>query len=96
MLAYSELLYVSTKTLPGFFGNPYLYSFYFVAVAIYLGMNLLLSWVARIVARRTGPGRVRGKPRIPRRGVHPEGDIDMSPRTGCGDGRRSRPGLSRR
>jgi glutamate transport system permease protein len=88
VLAYSELLYVSTKTLPGFFGNPYLYSFYFVAVAIYLGMNLLLSWVARIVARRTGPGRVRGKPRIPRRGVHPEGDIDMSrvPDAGMGGG----------
>jgi glutamate transport system permease protein len=76
ILAYSELLYVATKTLPNFFGNRYLYSFFFVALLIYLGMNLLLSFIARLVAKRTGPRT--GKPRIPRRGVHPEGDIDMS------------------
>jgi len=78
VLAYPELLYTATKGLPNFFGNRYLYSFFFVALAIYLAMNLLLSWIARLVARRTAPGVVRGKPRIPRRGVHPEGDIDMS------------------
>jgi glutamate transport system permease protein len=78
ILAYSELLYVATKTLPNFFGNRYLYSFFFVALLIYLGMNLLLSWIARIVAKRTGPGGRLVRPRIPRRGVHPEGDIDMS------------------
>lgn len=78
VLAYPELLYTATKGLPNFFGNRYLYSFFFVALVIYLGMNLLLSFLARLVAKRTAPGVVRGKPRIPRRGVHPEGDIDRS------------------
>lgn len=86
ILAYNELLYQATKSLPNFFGNRYLYSFFFVALIIYLAMNLLLSWIARIVAKRTGPRH--GKPRIPRRGVHPEGDIDMSrvPDAGMGGG----------
>jgi hypothetical protein len=55
-------------------------------LAIYLVLNLTLSWIARIVARRTCPGA--GRPRIPRRGVHPEGDIDMSgvPDAGLGGG----------
>jgi len=78
VLAYPELLYTATKQLPNFFGNRYLYSFFFVVVAIYLAMNLLLSWIARLVATRTAPGVVRGKPRIPRRGVHSRGDIDAS------------------
>lgn len=88
ILAYNELLYQATKSLPNFFGNRYLYSFFFVALLIYLGMNLLLSWIARLVAKRTGPGGRIVKPRIPRRGVHPEGDIDMSrvPDAGMGSG----------
>jgi glutamate transport system permease protein len=88
ILAYSELLYVATKTLPNFFGNRYLYSFFFVALLIYLAMNLLLSYIARLVAKRTGPGGRIVRPRIPRRGVHPEGDIDMSgvPDAGMGGG----------
>jgi glutamate transport system permease protein len=88
VLAYPELLYTATKQLPNFFGNRYLYSFFFVVLAIYLAMNLLLSWIARLVAKRTAPGVVRGKPRIPRRGIHPDGDIDMSrvPNAGTGGG----------
>ena len=88
VLAYPELLYTATKQLPNFFGNRYPYSFFFVVVAVYLAMNLLLSWIARLVAKRTAPGAVRGRPRIPRRGVHPEGDIDMSrvPDAGMGSG----------
>jgi glutamate transport system permease protein len=88
VLAYPELLYTMTKGLPNFFGSRYLYSFFFVALAIYLTINLLLSWIARLVAKRTAPGAVRGKPRIPRRGVHPEGGIDMSrvPDAGGGGG----------
>jgi len=88
ILAYSELLYVATKTLPNFYGNRYLYSFFFVALIIYLAMNLTLSFIARLVAKRTGPGGRIVRPRIPRRGVHPEGDIDLSrvPDAGMGGG----------
>jgi glutamate transport system permease protein len=85
VIAYPELLQ-SVKQLSNFFGNRYFFSFFLVVLAIYLVLNLTLSWIARIVARRTGPGA--GRPRIPRRGVHPEGDIDMSgvPDAGLGGG----------
>lgn len=85
VIAYPELLQ-AVKQLSNFFGNRYQFSFFLVVLAIYLVLNLTLSWIARLVARRTGPGA--GRPRIPRRGVHPEGDIDMSavPDAGMGSG----------
>ena len=85
VIAYPELLQ-AVRQLSNFFGNRYFFSFFLVVLAIYLVLNLTLSWIARIVARRTGPGS--GRPRIPRRGVHPEGDIDMSgvPDAGMGSG----------
>ncbi len=75
VIAYPELLQ-SVRQLSNFFGNRYFFSFYLVVLAIYLVLNLTLSWIARIVARRTGPGA--GRPRVPRLGVHPEGDVDLS------------------
>lgn len=93
VIAYDELLAL-IKTLGNFYGNRYTVSLFLVVLAIYLVMNLLLSWVARIVARRTGPGA--GAPRIPRRGgifrgpkvTDPDGGIDMSkvPDAGMGGG----------
>jgi ABC-type amino acid transport system, permease component len=82
----NDLLYQATKSLPNFFGNRYLYSFFFVALAIYLGLNLLLSWIARLVAKRTGPGGRIVKPRIPRRGVHVDVDTTRVPDAGLGGG----------
>jgi glutamate transport system permease protein len=55
VIAYDELLQL-VKQLGNFYGNRYTISVFLVVLVIYLGMNLLLSWVARIVARRTGPG----------------------------------------
>lgn len=85
VIAYPELLQ-AVRQLSNFFGNRYFFSFFLVVFAIYLALNLTLSFLARVVARRTGPGA--GRPRIPRRGVHPEGDIDMSrvPDAGMGGG----------
>jgi glutamate transport system permease protein len=74
VIAYPELLQ-SVKQLSNFFGNRYFFSFFLVVLAIYLVLNLLLSWIARIVAKRTGPGA--GRPRIPRRGVHAEGAVSL-------------------
>jgi glutamate transport system permease protein len=54
VVGYNELLRSGVYNLPNFFGNRYAFSFFFVVLAIYLTMNLLLSWVARIIARRTG------------------------------------------
>ena len=52
IVAYTELLRTGTN-LTNFFGNTYAFSFFFIVLAMYLSMNLLLSWLARIVARRT-------------------------------------------
>ncbi|MCU1634923.1 MAG: Glutamate transport system permease protein gluD [Cryobacterium sp.] len=60
VLGYSELLRVGVNNLSSFFGNRYAFSLFFVVLAIYLAMNLLLSWIARRVARSTGPRA--GKP----------------------------------
>jgi glutamate transport system permease protein len=65
VIAYDELLKLISQ-LSNFYGSGYRFSLFLVVLAIYLIMNLLLSWVARVVARRTGPGG--GVPRIPRRG----------------------------
>jgi glutamate transport system permease protein len=54
VVGYNELLRSGVYQLPNFFGNRYLFSFFFVVLAIYLTMNLLLSWLARVIARRTG------------------------------------------
>jgi glutamate transport system permease protein len=65
IIGYSELLR-QVSNLSNFYGEQYKLSVFLIVLVIYLGTNLLLSWVARVVARRTGPGA--GRPRIPRRG----------------------------
>lgn len=54
VVGYSELLRTGVYNLSNFFGNRYTFSFFFVVLALYLMMNLLLSWLARVIARRTG------------------------------------------
>jgi glutamate transport system permease protein len=65
IIGYSELLRL-VSNLSNFYGERYRLSVFLVVLVIYLATNLLLSWVARVVARRTGPGA--GRPRIPKRG----------------------------
>ena len=65
VIAYDELLRLVPK-LSNFYGDRYRLSIFLIVLVVYLATNLLLSWVARIVAARTGPGA--GAPRIPKRG----------------------------
>jgi glutamate transport system permease protein len=89
VIAYDELLRL-VPNLSNFYGNRYRLTIFLIVLVIYLGMNLLLSWVARLVAARTGPGA--GKPRIPRRGRIFRrlrgGDVNMAnvPDAGMGGG----------
>ena len=53
VVGYEELLRSGTS-MTNFFGSRYSFSFFLVVLAIYLTMNLLLSWLARVIARRTG------------------------------------------
>jgi glutamate transport system permease protein len=54
VVAYDELLRSGVYNLSNFFGNRYSFSFFFVVLAMYLIINLSLSWLARVIARRTG------------------------------------------
>jgi glutamate transport system permease protein len=89
IIAYDELLRLVSK-LSNFYGEQYKLSVFLVVLVIYLATNLLLSWVARIVAARTGPGA--GTPRIPKRGrIFARlrgGDVNMAkvPDAGMGGG----------
>jgi glutamate transport system permease protein len=89
IIGYEELLRLVSK-LSNFYGERYKLSVFLIVLVIYLTTNLVLSWVARIVARRTGPGA--GAPRIPRRGRifrnRVAGDVNLAkvPDAGMGGG----------
>jgi glutamate transport system permease protein len=63
VIAYPEVLRRTMTYLVNYYGESYRFSLFVIVLAIYLGINLLLSWVARIVARRTAGGRKRRGPR---------------------------------
>ena len=61
ILGYQELLNVGLKQGPTTFGSRYLFTFFFIVLAVYLAVNLTLSWIARFVARRTAAGGGGGR-----------------------------------
>jgi len=68
VIGYPELLRTTTVYMTNYYGSRYLFTLFFVAFAIYLTMNLLLSWLARVIARRVQQGRIPpGSSRISRR-----------------------------
>ena len=56
ILGYQELLAVGLRQNPVTFGSRYLFTFFFVVLAVYLLVNFSLSTIARIVAKRTAGG----------------------------------------
>jgi glutamate transport system permease protein len=56
IIAYPELLNIGLRQLPTTYGNRYFFTFFFIVLVVYLGVNLLLSWLARVVAHRTSAG----------------------------------------
>lgn len=55
IVGYPELLRIGINYLSSFVGNRYFFSLFLVVLALYLTINLLLSWLARFIARRTAP-----------------------------------------
>lgn len=53
IVGYVELMRVTLNNLASFYGNRYLFSLFVVTLALYLIMNLSLSWFARWLSRRT-------------------------------------------
>ena len=69
IIGYPELLRKVVNQMSNFYGNRYFFTLFFIALAVYLAINLSLSWLARLIARRTaadytGRGKLRG-PRAP-------------------------------
>jgi glutamate transport system permease protein len=60
ILGYQELLNIGLKQGPTTFGPTYLFTLFFVVWAVYLAVNLSLSAIARVVAKRTASGRGGG------------------------------------
>ena len=65
VVAYDELSR-TIKNMQSFLGNRYLFTIFAVGLIIYLLMNLALSWVARWVARRSGPKLGKALPNTPK------------------------------
>ena len=63
ILGYQELLNVVLKQGTTTFGPTYLFTLFFVVWAVYLAVNLTLSYLARLVARRTAAGAGGAKSR---------------------------------
>ena len=54
------------KTDQTFFGSRYSLTLFAIGFTIYLALNLALSWVARFVARRSGPKLGKAEPHAPK------------------------------
>ncbi|HEV7949678.1 MAG TPA: amino acid ABC transporter permease [Glaciihabitans sp.] len=63
IISYPELLNIGLRQLPNTYGNRYFFTFFFIVLVVYLTVNLLLSWVARIIAHHTSSSRKSKKAR---------------------------------
>lgn len=64
IVAYAELL-STVKNLSNFFGNYYMFTFWLVGAAVYLAINLTVSWIGRRVARSVSAKQGRAVPTEP-------------------------------
>ncbi|MBX3091585.1 MAG: amino acid ABC transporter permease [Cryobacterium sp.] len=49
-----------------YFGSRYMFTLFVIGLVIYLALNLTMSWLARFVARRSGPRLGKALPNTPR------------------------------
>jgi glutamate transport system permease protein len=74
IISYPEVLQIGLRQLPTTYGNRYFFTLFFIVLVVYLTVNLLLSWVARVVARRTAAGSKT----IKRKGRNKDAGIDTA------------------
>lgn len=61
IVGYLELTRVGLNQLGSYYGSRYTFTLFAVVLVVYLATNLLLSWVVRVVDRRTGRRAVVAK-----------------------------------
>ncbi|MGV8886442.1 MAG: amino acid ABC transporter permease [Microbacteriaceae bacterium] len=86
ILGYPELLVVVVRQGPTTFGSKYLFTLFFICLFVYLGVNLLLSWLARVIARRTGSDYVTKRGRLVKKDEDPALSLAKLPDGGMGGG----------
>jgi glutamate transport system permease protein len=69
IVGYADLLRLVINNSVAYFGSRYLFSLWFTCFLIYLVMNLLVSTLARYIAKRTNRSASLNGARIPGRGV---------------------------
>ncbi|MGB3413587.1 MAG: ABC transporter permease subunit, partial [Microbacteriaceae bacterium] len=52
VISYPELLRNNMSYLAAYYGNNYMFTFFFITLAIYLLINLTVSWFAKYLSRR--------------------------------------------
>jgi glutamate transport system permease protein len=73
IVGYNEIIRTNINNMGSYYGNRYLFSLFVVTLAIYLTINLSVSWFARWLSRRTasgGTGRGR-RPKGPQQPLDP-------------------------
>jgi glutamate transport system permease protein len=73
IVGYNEIIRTNINNLGSYYGNRYLFSLFVVTLAIFLTINLSLSWFARWLSRRTASGGTRV-----RKGKGPQQPLDPS------------------
>ena len=93
IVGYNEIIRTNINNLGSYYGNRYLFSLFVVTLAIYLAINLSLSWFARWLSRRTASG---GKGRRPRGPVtdptNPAAILEVEAKADLAESRRDRGG----
>jgi len=93
IVGYNEIIRTNINNLGSYYGNRYLFSLFVVTLAIYLAINLSLSWFARWLSRRTASG---GKGRRPRGPVtdptNPAAILEVEAKADLAESRRGRRG----
>jgi glutamate transport system permease protein len=91
IVGYNEIIRTNINNLGSYYGNRYLFSLFVVTLAIYLAINLSLSWFARWLSRRTASG---GKGRRPRGPVtdptNPAAILEVEAKADLAESRRGR------
>jgi glutamate transport system permease protein len=91
IVGYNEIIRNNINNLGSYYGNRYLFSLFVVTLAIYLAINLSLSWFARWLSRRTASG---GKGRRPRGPVtdptNPAAILEVEAKADLAESRRGR------
>jgi len=78
IVAYEEILRTNMNILASYFGSDYIFSFFFLTLVIYMGINLIVSWFARYLSKRLTASK-GAKPRAGKVAKGEDGPLEPTP-----------------